>query len=792
MNLFELQGTAGIFFDTILKGTLFLSLLFLATPLLRRLSAGTRHLVWGTALVLLVAFPLLSRVMPWRIGVYPVANAPKHEGPTAAPEHAPSATTGSRATDSATPTTPAPSDGAPVQGVVPTFTLPVDLGTAALAVWGFGFVVVLIRLGAARRSAQLLLAAARAVQGKEWDRATIRAADHLGLPDLPSLRVSEELPLPITLGIRHPAILLPEDAEEWPEARRSSVLLHEMAHIRRRDVVTHLAARLACAVWWFHPLAWKALTRFRLESERAADDLVLSAGRRASEYAQDLLAVVQQAGRAGAPIHSLAMAQRSDFEGRLLAILEPGASRRGVTPMTAIPVVLVVSMVALPFAAMGPVQYVAPTPAFVPTLVTPPTAPVPPIASSLEMGTSRLARETERLSAEVGSLRPLSNGAEQGRTALSPAATRALVEALDDAVPAVRLAAVRSLGQLGDTTVIAALIQALANDTDDGVRRAAAWALGQLEQSSSVPALSTALRRDRDIEVRRNAAWALGQIEDAAAVDALAAVLTDPDHELRKKAVWALGQIEDVRAVPGLLVALRDTDPEMRSQAAWALGQIESKDAVEGLGRAVSDSSREVRSQVAWALGQIEDASAVPALTRLLRDPVAEVRKQAAWALGQVESATAVEPLGTALRDSDSEVRSQAAWALGQIEDPSAAGALEGALKDENSEVRKQATWAIGQLSLRRAPPGLLTAFDDSDSDVRQMAAWAAGQIEDPAAIMGLTKLLSDSDRDVQKNALWALGQIDDPRAMEGVTRLLRSSDAELRRMAAEALGRDH
>ncbi len=792
MNLFELQGTAGMLFDTILKGTLFLTLLFLASPLLHRLSAGTRHLVWGTALVFLVAFPLLSRVMPWRIGVYPVAKAPATEASHAARSEAPITAPSTPISDPGMPAADPSPSGATPAAVAPAFSLPIDLGTAALSLWALGFGVVLLRLAAARRSARQLLATARAVQGPDWDRAAIRAADHLGLDDLPALRVSEELPLPITLGIRHPAILLPEDAELWPEARRSSVLLHEMAHIRRRDVVTHLAARLACAIWWFHPLAWRALTRFRLESERAADDLVLAAGRRASEYAQDLLAVVQQAGRVGAPIHSLAMAQRSDFEGRLLAILEPGASRRGVTPMTAIPVVLVVSMVALPFAAMGPAQYVPPTSAFVPTVVTPPTPPVPPVTSTLEMGTSRLARATERLSAEVGSLQPLSNGVERSRTASSPAATRALIEALDDAVPAVRLAAVRSLGQLGDTTVVAALIQALAGDTDDGVRRAAAWALGQLEQSSSVPALSTALRRDRDIEVRRNAAWALGQIEDAAAVDALAAVLTDPDRELRKKAVWALGQIEDVRAVPGLLVALRDTDPEMRSQAAWALGQIESKDAVEGLGRAVGDSSREVRSQVAWALGQIEDPASVPALTRLLRDPVANVRKQAAWALGQVESATAVEPLGAALRDSDSEVRSQAAWALGQIEDPSAASALDGALKDENSEVRKQAAWAIGQLSLRRAPAGLLAAFEDPDSDVRQTAAWAAGQIEDPAAIMGLTKLLSDADRDVQKNALWALGQIDDPRAMEGVTRLLRSSDAELRRMAAEALGRDH
>lgn len=773
MNALTFTGPAGLLVDAVLKGTLFLTLLFLASPLLQRLSAGARHLVWGTGLVLLVALPLLSRVMPWHIGVLPAVARAKVEAPRAAPEHSTTAAPSVGVNSNAAPTDGVSQPGGAHGLVIPSWYSSIDPGTALVSIWGLGFVLVLLRLWLARRSAQQLLAGARTVSGADWDRAAIRAADHLSLDDLPALRISAELPLPITLGVRHPAILLPEEAEQWPEARRSSVLLHEMAHIRRRDVVTHLAARLACAAWWFHPLAWRALTRFRLESERAADDLVLAAGRRASEYAQDLLAVVQEAGRVGAPIHALAMSQRADFEGRLLAILEPGASRRGVTPMTAIPLVLVVSLVAFPLAAIGPARAAAPE------KVVPPVAVMPTISTSRHEAPAVPVIPPTPVTHATSSARPV-------------AAVAALVTALADPDVEVRRAAVHSLGQLGDTTVVAALTQALANDADEGVRRAAAWALGQLEQASAVPALSAALRHDHDLEVRRNCAWALGQIEDASAVDALGAVLNDPDAELRKKAVWALGQIESVRSVPLLIPVLRDADPDARSQAAWALGQIESKDATEALSNAASDSSREVRSQIAWALGQIEDARAVPALTRLLRDPVAQVRKQAAWALGQIENKESVQPLAAALRDADAEVRSQAAWALGQIEDPSVASALEGVLRDDNKDARKNAAWALGQLNVRTIPPGLITSFDDPDADVRKTAAWAAGQIKDPAAIMGLTKLLSDSDRDVQKTALWALSQIDDPRALEGVTKLLRSSDAELRKAAAQALGRDH
>ena len=64
-----ITGPIGGFVEAVLKGTLFLGLLFLAHPFLRRLSAGARHLVWGAGLAVLVALPLLSRVVPWRLGV---------------------------------------------------------------------------------------------------------------------------------------------------------------------------------------------------------------------------------------------------------------------------------------------------------------------------------------------------------------------------------------------------------------------------------------------------------------------------------------------------------------------------------------------------------------------------------------------------------------------------------------------------------------------------------------------------------------------------------------------------
>src|SRR5207342_2526847 len=102
-----------------------------------------------------------------------------------------------------------------------------------------------------------------------------------------------------------PTIILPVGAEEWSDDRRRAVLLHELAHIRRRDLIGHIIASAACAVYWFNPFVWAAARRLRVESELASDDVVLESGVRPSEYAQHLLDLVTSVGQ-GAPTMALA------------------------------------------------------------------------------------------------------------------------------------------------------------------------------------------------------------------------------------------------------------------------------------------------------------------------------------------------------------------------------------------------------------------------------------------------------------------------------------------------------
>ena len=133
----------------------------------------------------------------------------------------------------------------------------------------------------------------------------------------------------MTFGLLRPAVLLPSDSAGWPDSRRRTVLLHELAHVRRGDAATHLAARVALAFNWWNPLAWTAWREFLKERERAADDLVLNAGERASDYAGHLLEVARGLGTVPATAWAgVCMARPSQLEGRLVAILDSRVNRK--------------------------------------------------------------------------------------------------------------------------------------------------------------------------------------------------------------------------------------------------------------------------------------------------------------------------------------------------------------------------------------------------------------------------------------------------------------------------------
>jgi TonB family protein len=165
-------------------------------------------------------------------------------------------------------------------------------------------------------------------------------------------------PMPLTWGLLRPVVVLPAGAEEWSTARLRTVLLHELIHVRRLDLLAQGIAQAACCLYWFHPLAWIAAGRLRKEREQACDDAVLACGVPAPEYAGHLMDLVRaMAARRKAWLHAPAMADAGGLEARVRALLDPKRNRRPLNRRKALAIASAGAALLLPLAALSEVPH---------------------------------------------------------------------------------------------------------------------------------------------------------------------------------------------------------------------------------------------------------------------------------------------------------------------------------------------------------------------------------------------------------------------------------------------------
>ncbi|HST36058.1 MAG TPA: M56 family metallopeptidase [Allosphingosinicella sp.] len=363
------MNLAGGIVDLLLRSSLLLAIVWLAAAGVRRAggSAAMRHMIWLLGLGALLLLPLLTAVLP----------------PLDLPILPATETVSPIETVASAPTAPAPA--APSATAQET----VSLGELFELLYLTVAAGLLGRLALGHSLLARLWRRARPAEDAHWQALVDGLRSALDIRRPVALRLATEPAMPMTWGTLSPRILLPAEAAGWTDERRRIVLLHELAHVARRDSFARSAATILCALYWLHPAVWYAARRMRLEQEHACDDLVLSLGAKASVYARNLLDV------AGAfqprPVVaslSVAMARTSELERRLKAIVRRGprgrSSARFVTSTGAgaLGATLLV-------ATMVPVAALQPTPARsaeAPRAAAPPT---PALAASAPSATSR-------------------------------------------------------------------------------------------------------------------------------------------------------------------------------------------------------------------------------------------------------------------------------------------------------------------------------------------------------------------------------------------------------------------
>ena len=110
-----------------------------------------------------------------------------------------------------------------------------------------------------------------------------------------SLAVSRRLSVPAAIGFFKPMILVPAWAvKELSPEELKSILIHELAHLRRWDDWTNLGQKIVRALLFFHPAVWWIDHELSFEREMACDDHVLSGMENPRTYAECLVAVAEK------------------------------------------------------------------------------------------------------------------------------------------------------------------------------------------------------------------------------------------------------------------------------------------------------------------------------------------------------------------------------------------------------------------------------------------------------------------------------------------------------------------
>ena len=160
-----------------------------------------------------------------------------------------------------------------------------------------------------------------------------------------ALMVSKKLEVPTAIGFRKSAIILPAWLlESTPAEELKYILLHELAHLSRRDDWTNLAQKVLKAVFFFLPSVWWIERKLSLDREMACDDAVLARSGSPRGYAECLAHIAERSFlRRQFALAQAAVGRVRQLTARVAVILDPNRPRATRMWKPAIPVVIVLA-----------------------------------------------------------------------------------------------------------------------------------------------------------------------------------------------------------------------------------------------------------------------------------------------------------------------------------------------------------------------------------------------------------------------------------------------------------------
>lgn len=341
---------------------------------------------------------------------------------------------------------------------------------------------------------------------------------------------------------------------------------------------------------------------------------------------------------------------------------------------------------------------------------------------------------------------------------------------LNDPHPKVRARAIRAVALLGRSSLAAEIEKMLVHEEPE-VRGAAVEALDILDARERVEAIRPLLK-DRDPQVKGQARRAFaalgGTAEDSGDPDAVApddkvAALgrirrsgnrgqlpvvrrfcADPHPFVRRAAVETLGEMKDEEGYDVLEPRLEDADIGVRAAAILAAARIDPDRAADAVAAGLDHAAEAVRQSSVRALRELVPARAEPLLLRSLGIP--SLRAAAIESIGRLGLDGQAGRVIDALEDRAASVREAAVRALGSLGARDRAGTIAAALGDPQPQVRAAAVETLAALDAADTAPQIRDLLRDPTERALIPAMLALQKFRDVESVPLLRRLLDAPD----------------------------------------------
>lgn len=226
-------------------------------------------------------------------------------------------------------------------------TLPLSVATWVLAVWTVLAMVGLLRVVAGVSQIRNLRQGSRRLDLEQLGPELAVIAEQFMTKRKASILVSERVQVPTAVGFFKPAVILPAwMAEDCAGDEIRHVLLHELAHLGRRDDWTNLIQKIVKAVLFFSPGVWWMEHELSLHREMACDDAVLAETASPRSYAECLARVAEKSFlRRQMAMAQAAVSRMRQLTRRVARILDPNRAQTTALWKPAVPAVMALAVV---------------------------------------------------------------------------------------------------------------------------------------------------------------------------------------------------------------------------------------------------------------------------------------------------------------------------------------------------------------------------------------------------------------------------------------------------------------